>query len=31
MISFRIVGDNSRGWAKAAKSRGGRVDAIVHI
>ena len=29
-VSFRIVGDNSHGWAEAAKSWGGTVDAIVH-
>ena len=29
-VSFRIVGDSSHGWAEAAESWGGTVDAIVH-
>ena len=29
-MSFRIVGDNSHGWAEAAASWGGTVEAITH-
>ena len=29
-ILFRIVGDNSHGWAELSASRGGTVEAITH-